>query len=87
MAMQSNQNVQQDDDGSNRASPYRNLPPKERLLPKLRDRMQKMRKNFNFSIHDRFLQKAAEEMDFKKLISSIFEKSTSQNNLLLSLDQ
>jgi hypothetical protein len=65
-------------------SPYKNSNPHERLLPKLKARMNRMRRNHNLSLHERFLKKAAEEMDFRKLIQSIFDKS---NNIRAFLQQ
>ncbi len=52
-------------------SPYRNLPPKDRLLPSLKSH----RQTFNFSLHEKYIDKVSEELDFRKLVKSIFDKS------------
>ena len=53
-------------------SPYKNLPPKDRVLPQLKS----YRQSFNYSIHEKYIEKVSEELDFRKLVKSIFDKSS-----------
>lgn len=52
-------------------SPYKNLPPKDRILPQLKSH----RQSFNFSLHEKYIDRVSEELDFRKLVKSIFDKS------------
>ncbi len=52
-------------------SPYANPHPKDRVLPSLRQN----KRSFDYNVHEKYIDKVAEELDFRKLVQSIFDKS------------
>ena len=52
-------------------SPYVNQHPKDRVLPSLRQN----KRTFDFNMHERYIDRVAEELDFRKLVKSIFDKT------------
>jgi len=45
-------------------SPYINQHPKDRLLPSLRQN----KRSFDYNIHEKYIDKVADELDFRKLV-------------------
>lgn len=54
-------------------SPYKNMGPQERLLPKLKARLHRHRRNNNLSLHE---GAKTEDLDFRRLVQSIFDQTT-----------
>lgn len=53
-------------------SPYKNMGPQERLLPKLKARLNRHRRNNNLSLHEG----KSEDLDFRRLVQSIFDQTS-----------
>jgi hypothetical protein len=52
-------------------SPYANSHPKDRVLPSLRQN----KRTFDYNVHEKYIDKVADELDFRKLVQSIFDKT------------
>jgi hypothetical protein len=52
-------------------SPYINQHPRDRVLPSLRNN----KRSFDYNMHEKYIDKVAEELDFRKLVQSIFDKT------------